>query len=57
MLSTLSSRACSTHELNEARTDFDVEDTIRTGQSGVVGWISKSGEEVDDAPIRTATGL
>jgi hypothetical protein len=57
MLSTLSSRACSTHELNKARTDFDVEDTIRTGQSGVVGWISKSGEEVDDAPIRTATGL
>jgi hypothetical protein len=45
------------HELNEARTDPDVEDAIRTGQLGFVGWNSKSGEEVGDAPIRTGTGL
>jgi hypothetical protein len=45
------------HELNEARTDPDVEDAIRTNQIGFTGWTSKASEEVGDAPIRTATGL
>lgn len=30
------------HELNEARTDPDVEDQIRTGDDSVLGWISNS---------------
>lgn len=45
------------HELNEARTDPDVEDAIRTGQVGFTGWTSARGEEIGDAPIRTASGL
>jgi hypothetical protein len=45
------------HELNEARTDPDVEDAIRTGQLTFVGWTSARGEECGDAPIRTASGL
>jgi hypothetical protein len=34
------------HELTKPATDPDVEEAIRTGQSGFVGWTSKSGEEV-----------
>jgi hypothetical protein len=45
------------HELNEARTDADVEDAIRTGQTSFVGWTSARGEEIGDEPIRTATSL
>jgi hypothetical protein len=39
------------HELNEARTDSDVEEANDTGNNGLVGWISKQGEEIGDFPI------
>ncbi len=43
------------HELNEARTDSDVEDAIRAGNDpkGVkfLGWTSKEGEECGDFPV------
>jgi len=43
------------HELNEARTDADVEDAIRAGNdpSGIkfLGWTSKQGEECGDFPV------
>jgi hypothetical protein len=46
------------HELNEARTDPDVEDAIRTGDSSKLGWYSAAGGEVGDIPVREAgTGL
>jgi hypothetical protein len=48
--------ACATlyHELNEARTDPDVEDAIRTGDIRWIGWNSRSGEEIGDFPIEEA---
>lgn len=39
------------HELNEARTDSDVEDAIRTNQDSFLGWTSDQGEECGDFPI------
>jgi hypothetical protein len=39
------------HELNEARTDPDVEDAIRTGSNAYLGWVSHRGEECGDFPI------
>jgi hypothetical protein len=46
------------HELNEARTDPDVEDAIRSGNSSkavkFLGWTSKQGEECGDFPITEA---
>jgi hypothetical protein len=45
------------HELQEARTDPDVEDAIRTGNLGFAGWTSARGEEIGDAPIRMAGSL
>jgi hypothetical protein len=39
------------HELNEARTDPDVEEANDTGNDGLVGWISAQGEEIGDFPI------
>jgi hypothetical protein len=43
------------HELNEARTDCDVEDAIRAGNdpNGInfLGWTSKEGEECGDFPV------
>src|SRR5262249_11374385 len=40
------------HELNEARTDPDVDDAIRTGKiDGVIGWNSDDGEECGDFPV------
>jgi hypothetical protein len=43
------------HELNEARTDADVEDAIRAGNdpkaANFLGWTSKSGEECGDFPV------
>jgi hypothetical protein len=42
------------HELNEARTDPDVEDATRTGQDGFLGWTSAHGEECGDFPIDEA---
>ena len=45
------------HELNEARTDPDVEDAIRTRRSSFIGWTSRRGEEIGDSPIRNARNL
>lgn len=46
------------HELNEARTDPDVEDAIRAGSSPnavkFLGWTSAQGEECGDFPITEA---
>ena len=48
--------ACATlyHELNEARTDPDVEDAVRTGDRRWIGWNSRSGQEIGDFPIEEA---
>jgi len=45
------------HELNEARTDPDVEDAIRTNNDGVLGWTSRQGEECGDFPVFEAHPL
>ena len=37
-----------------ARTDPDVEDAIRTGDSSRLGWYSAEGGEVGDIPVREA---
>ena len=42
------------HELNEARTDPDVEDVIRTNDSSKLGWYSARGGEIGDIPIKEA---
>ncbi len=43
------------HELNEARTDADVEDAIRAGNDPqaikFLGWVSRQGEECGDFPV------
>jgi len=39
------------HELNEARTDPDVEDAINGGSTNVLGWMSAQGEECGDFPV------
>jgi hypothetical protein len=43
------------HELNEARTDVDVEDAINAGNDPTaerfLGWVSPQGEECGDFPI------
>ena len=48
------------HELNEARTDADVEDAIRAGNDPsaekFLGWISDQGEECGDYPVTEAGG-
>ena len=49
------------HELNEARTDPDVEDAIRAGNdpsaTKLLGWTSKQGEECGDFPVFEANPL
>jgi hypothetical protein len=49
------------HELNEARTDPDVEDAIRAGSdpnaTKFLGWTSKQGEECGDFPVSEANPL
>ena len=49
------------HELNEARTDADVEDAIRAGNdpnaTGFLGWTSPEGEECGDFPVFEANPL
>ena len=45
------------HELNEARTDPDVEDAIRTNEERFLGWTSKQGEECGDFPVFEANPL
>jgi hypothetical protein len=42
------------HELNEARTDPDVEDAIRTRDDLYLGWVSPQGEEIGDYPVTEA---
>ena len=48
------------HELNEARTDADVEDAIRAGNNpnanSFLGWVSDQGEECGDYPVSEAGG-
>jgi hypothetical protein len=48
------------HELQEARTDPDVEDAIRAGSSPdaekLLGWYSPHGGEIGDIPIAEANG-
>lgn len=39
------------HELQEARTDADVEDAIRTNNDQLIGWNSNQGEEIGDFPV------
>ncbi len=39
------------HQLQETRTDPDVDDAIATGQQRYVGWASDSGEEIADFPV------
>lgn len=43
------------HELNEVRTDADVDDAIRTGNDGLLGWTSSQGYEVGDEPVFEAS--
>jgi hypothetical protein len=46
------------HELNEARTDPDVDIAIKTGRvEGNIGWNSDQGEECGDAPMEEAGEL
>ena len=49
------------HELNEARTDADVEDAIRAGNDPTavkfLGWTSSQGEECGDFPVFEANPL
>lgn len=45
------------HELNEARTDPDVEEANRTGSIEVLGWTSRDGEECGDYPVFEAKPL
>jgi hypothetical protein len=46
------------HELNEARTDADVEDAVKAGNgASLVGWVSKEGEECGDFPVFEANPL
>jgi hypothetical protein len=39
------------HELNEARTDPDVEEAIRTNDNSWIGWYSDQAGEIGDIPI------
>jgi len=42
------------HELNEFRTDADVDDAINGGNNDFLGWMSRQGEEIGDEPIFAA---
>jgi hypothetical protein len=45
------------HELCEARTDAAVEDVNSTGNSGLLGWYSQTGQgEIGDLPINACNG-
>src|SRR5215470_5968898 len=45
------------HELQETRTDSDVEEAIRTGNNAFLGWTSRQGEECGDFPVFEAKPL
>ncbi len=42
------------HELNEVRTDPDVEESMRTGNDKLLGWYSDAGGEIGDIPMTEA---
>jgi hypothetical protein len=42
------------HELNEARTDADIEAAMRKQNGGLLGWYSDKGGEIGDIPIDQA---
>jgi hypothetical protein len=42
------------HELNEFRTDADVDDAINSNNNDFLGWMSRQGEEIGDQPIFAA---
>ena len=44
------------HELQEVRTDPDVEDAARTGDDKYLGWYSPRGGEIGDIPIADSGG-
>jgi hypothetical protein len=45
------------HEINEFRTDADVNDAIQHNSNDFLGWTSRRGQEVGDQPIFAATNL
>jgi len=45
------------HELNEFRTDADVDDAINSNNNDFLGWMSRQGEEIGDNPISATHGL
>jgi len=45
------------HELNEARTDPDVDDANRTGDRSRLGWYSAPGGEIGDLPLLAGRAL
>ncbi len=45
------------HEINEFRTDPDVNDAIEKNSNDFIGWNSRRGHEVGDQPIFVATNL
>jgi hypothetical protein len=45
------------HELNEFRTDADVNDAIQTNDNDFLGWMSRTGRECGDEPIAVAKEL
>ncbi len=45
------------HEINEFRTDADVNDAIEKNDNDFLGWNSRKGHEVGDQPIFVATSL
>jgi hypothetical protein len=45
------------HELNEFRTDADVNDAIEQQNNDFLGWMSRQGREVGDQPIFAASDL
>ena len=45
------------HEINEFRTDADVNDAIQTGNNDALGWTSRRGQECGDQPIFVASPL
>jgi hypothetical protein len=44
------------HEINEFRTDPDVEEVMRTGDAALLGWYSEKGGEIGDIPMTLAGG-
>ncbi len=45
------------HEINEFRTDADVNDAIQNNSNDFLGWTSRSGQEIGDQPVFKAGDL